>query len=123
MAESFQHDWLPERRAHGSTKPGQPQTKFSYFSMHATKMSRFVLSCTHTCKRGHAHTYIQTEIGGQSTHGQKPAAQKHPTNHEENRGGQIHMVQGLASWFYGRRKQMSLVIVTKAFLCISLARY
>lgn len=43
---TYGHDWLHERQAHGSTKPGLPQTWFLCFSTHATKMARFGFSCT-----------------------------------------------------------------------------
>lgn len=45
-------------------------------------MARSGLSCTRTYKRDHAYTGIQIEIEGQSTHGHKPVAEKHPINHE-----------------------------------------
>jgi hypothetical protein len=49
------------------------------FSTHTTKMVQFGFQCTRTCKCGHTHTTIQSEVGGQSTHGQRMVAEKHST--------------------------------------------
>jgi hypothetical protein len=78
------YDWLPERQAHGSTKPGLPQMRFLSFSMHATKNGS-IWPSLHPHMQVWPCTYMHPiRNWGPVNARQRLVAEKQATNHEES---------------------------------------